>query len=262
MATSLTTIASRVARAVRFYNEPELFIGAGVSQPWPDDSNPPTPVDSSFNVGWISNQAYSGSSLSNLNCTVALTQAPLLTSRTLVLTVLSASTYQVTSGGTVVGPTTNTAGPSPNTAVDPGLSLLVTSTAMTPGDTFTFTADGINVGFKKCSQVNLVVPDVNGTIAYRDQNWRIVDPADALSQGARWVYVATSFIYDELPVNVTYRQLGVFSGLQRAEGVSTSQGTLLPNQVASVGTVEVLENRSPTTRDISQQATIRFIIPH
>ena len=65
------------------------------------------------------------------------------------------------------------------------------------------------IGYKKAESIFLVVPDEEGAITYKDTSWRVVSPSNALTEGARWVYVSTYLSYDELPVDITYRQTAV-----------------------------------------------------
>ncbi len=98
------------------------------------------------------------------------------------------------------------------------------------------------IGYKQIEFRALVVQDnVNGTLEYRGTKWRIVPESDAIKEGARWVFISTELTYNELPTTVPYRQVGVFTGLRRASGVSTAKYALLPNEVADNG---ILENQS------------------
>lgn len=116
------------------------------------------------------------------------------------------------------------------------------------------------IGFRKADNVYMVVQDnTNGTIAYQNTKWSIVTPSNAYTQGAKWVYVSATINYDELPLGY-YRQVGVFSGLQLANGVSGSQLALLPAQVSNVGTLEVIDNRQPSNRQTNQKETLSVVI--
>ena len=93
------------------------------------------------------------------------------------------------------------------------------------------TLDGL-IGAKKVETVNLVVPDANGSIIYRDSKWRTVSPSEALTAGARWVLIETWLRYDELPIT-DYRQVGVFSRLVKADSVPAGKLNLLPTVIIS-----------------------------
>lgn len=115
------------------------------------------------------------------------------------------------------------------------------------------------VGYKKILNKKMVKPDPNGTIRYRGQNWKEVSSSSAYNEGAKWVLVEAFLEYDELPVDVEYRQVGVFTGLQASSG-NTSKDALLPSQVASLGHMEVIDNRKPEVRDIDKKEGIVVIV--
>jgi hypothetical protein len=115
------------------------------------------------------------------------------------------------------------------------------------------------IAYKKVVTKNLVVPDANGTITYRSTKWKIVNPTDALAQGARWVYVQTELAYDEVPL-LTYRQIGLFSRLVKKTSVPAGQLALLPTEVETSGYLEVLDNRKPVTRQVDQKEILELIV--
>jgi hypothetical protein len=115
------------------------------------------------------------------------------------------------------------------------------------------------VALKKAETLTLVVPDSNGTIEHLGQKWSPVVIDDARTKGARWVYVAAWLRYDEVPV-VTYRQSGVFAGVQLAAGVDPGKFVLLPQEIGDLGYLMVLNNRSPIARAVDQKEFIEFVI--
>ncbi|MNW28265.1 hypothetical protein D3C74_50870 [compost metagenome] len=115
------------------------------------------------------------------------------------------------------------------------------------------------VGYKKVETIYLVVPDENGSIQYRDSRWRIVPADQAVTESARWVYIDCYLRYDELPLT-DYRQLGVFSRLEKAEGIPTGKMALLPNEVAKKGILEVIDNRKKTSRQLDQKEQLSIVI--
>lgn len=261
MATATTTTSGHVARAIRLFNEVEIFTGISITDPWGDESNPDTTDATSINIGKISLQTYSGSSLSSTNTFVTLNQTPFLGGVVnYKITALSATTFEVRNADTniVVGNSSYTFSATPFTNIVQGLSISVTSNTMTTGQYFTFKVDG-PIGFKAVEQKYLVIPDNSGTIDYRGQKWLIVDPSQAYAKGARWVYVMATMRYDELPIT-DFRQIGVFTGLTRANGVSNSVLALLPSQVASTGALEIIDNRTAITRNVNQKEVLSFII--
>lgn len=188
------------------------------------------------------------------------------------------------------------------------------------------------VGLKRIDHCQLVVPDPNGTISYRTQNWRVVLPpfstnvssvgitanamtipvvslegltvgskiriastyeakitkidnttrfltvdtpapksipsgaiieGGALVEGAKYVYVDCYLNYDQFPI-VTYRQIGLCTEvthnqtdgdiLRSAEYSNTKR-----DEYTSLGVLEIIDNRNPSTRDIDQRELLSII---
>ena len=129
-----------------------------------------------------------------------------------------------------------------------------------PAPSFNSTTVNQVLGYKAVSQVHLVVPDnVAGTIQYGSTKLRIVTPQNALSEKAKWVYVDASLDSDELPIG-EYRQVALFSGLQRKVGVAAGKLALLPSEVESEGILEVLDNKKVTKRALNQKEMLKFLI--
>lgn len=263
MAAAITPNSGHAARALRLYNEPELVMGFAVSQAWPDELNPPAHPGTHRSLGWIGNEVYVGASLGSANCWARMVSgvAPYTGVITYRLTALSANTYEVrnTVGNALVGSASYSAGATENTSVIPGVTLYVSNTSMTPGDTYTFRVDGV-MGFKTCDQVLLVVPDPAGEIDYRGEKWTSVAPADAVRLGVRHVFVSATFAYGELPLGVTYRQIGIFSKLVRHTGVSGSVVALTPSQVDDPGLMELVDNRPAVTRSVSLREKYDYLV--
>ena len=262
MGTATTTVAGHVARAIRFFNEPEVFVGIAVTDPWSDESNPPATDIASQNIGRVKGTSYTGVSLSAANCYVTFNQTPFTGGlQTYRITAQAGNTYKVTRIGTPnVDIGTYPVAATGRSDIVPGLTIFVTATTITNGDTFNFTVDGA-IGYKMVEQKYLVVPDPSGTIDYRGQRWAIVPPNEAYEKGARYVYIMATMRYDELPIT-DFRQLGVFTGLERAGGVAGSKANLLPTEVAKTGALELIDNRTVITRNINQKETFSFIIEH
>jgi hypothetical protein len=117
------------------------------------------------------------------------------------------------------------------------------------------------LGYKKVEFCSLVVPDnAAGTLEYRGTKWRIVNKEQAYSEGARWVYLSVELTYDELPVTVPYRQVGVHTGVQLREDVNPSKYAVLPEEVDDNGILEILDNRKPVYRDADVREKIKIIL--
>ncbi len=121
------------------------------------------------------------------------------------------------------------------------------------------------IGYKKVEGVFMVRPinpgngETTGDFQYRDEEWKIIPVEDALEEGARWVYVDTTIRFDELPLGF-YRQVGVYTGLTLASGVSASKYNLLPAEVEDNGVLEVIDNRQPSNRQIDQKEKLSLIL--
>ena len=116
------------------------------------------------------------------------------------------------------------------------------------------------VGYKLIESLFMVIPDDNGELVYRDTKWKIVPADQAYEKGARWVYVSTHVSYTELTTNISYRQIGLYTNLEKAEGVPTGKSILLPSEVGNPGILEVLDNRPPIYREADQREQLVLII--
>lgn len=114
------------------------------------------------------------------------------------------------------------------------------------------------IGYKQVSAINLVYPSQNGTINYQGSNWAISSVSNAFLNNANYVCIQASINYNELPVNVQYREVGIFVGLQPASGASGV--ALLPSQVSNPGTMILLTYQPPVTRSANEYENLTFII--
>lgn len=114
------------------------------------------------------------------------------------------------------------------------------------------------IGYKQVDVKEFVVQDPSGNIEYLGQTWKILSAEDAATQNSRWIYVKAQINYTELPTT-TYRQIGIFSGLQKQSSAS-GKSALLPAEVANVGVLEVIDNTTPNTRSVNQKDTICYIL--
>lgn len=117
-------------------------------------------------------------------------------------------------------------------------------------------------GYKKVESKFLVIPDEDGTgeLTYRNSKWKIVPYDQAIAKGARWVYLSSFIAYNEFPIDISYRQVGVFTGLTAKSEVETGKTNLLPSEVEDVGIHEVLDNRTPVYREADQREKLIVII--
>lgn len=126
-----------------------------------------------------------------------------------------------------------------------------------PSDSATSLSEPI--GYKQVDTKEFVIRDSNGTIEYLGEKWKIVSDQEAQTSKSRWIYIKASINYTELPTT-TYRQIGIFSGLKRRSGVLASKSALLPSEVESVGSLEVIDNTTPNTRSANQKDHIHYIL--
>src|SRR5699024_12211481 len=81
------------------------------------------------------------------------------------------------------------------------------------------------IGYKKATKVTLVRPskspedDSKNLISYGNKSWVEVAPENAKDEGARWVYLESSSVGDELALG-TYRQVGFVMDLVARSGIS------------------------------------------
>lgn len=115
-------------------------------------------------------------------------------------------------------------------------------------------------GFKRVESRYLVVPDnESGTIVYKGSKWRVVSEETAYAEKCRWVYISSFIYYDELPMK-TYHQVGVLTGLQLNDGVPPGKVNVLPEDVKSLGTLEILDFRPGISRSPDMREQIGQII--
>lgn len=120
------------------------------------------------------------------------------------------------------------------------------------------------LGYKLIESKFLVIPVENENAAYelmyRQTKWKIVPYEEALEKGARWVYIMSFIAYDEFPVDIVYRQIGVYTRLVRKSGVPDNQAALTPDEVEDPGILEFLDNRRPIYRELDQREKIAVVI--
>jgi hypothetical protein len=117
------------------------------------------------------------------------------------------------------------------------------------------------VGLKQATRVMLVIPSDDGEIEYRGSTWKSISTDEAIENNARWVLVETTIYYDEMPIT-DYRQIGIFSRVQRADGLEESQTVLLAERgdIKDFGILEVLDNRHVVTRQSDTKDVYQMII--
>ena len=84
----------------------------------------------------------------------------------------------------------------------------------------------------------------------------------AMVEGAKYVYLECYLNYDDFPL-VTYRQIGVCTAVTpNTEDILRAASYTINNtdEYTSLGVLEILDNRPPSTRDISQRELLSVII--
>ena len=114
--------------------------------------------------------------------------------------------------------------------------------------------------YKKVEQKYYVIQDDNGTIFYRGKMYRVLSEEEAWEKNCRWVFCSSWLNYDEAPVGVGYRQIGLCTDLEKNEGVPEGQYVLLPNEVKNGGDLEVLANDTVTLRSASKRERLAIIV--
>lgn len=117
------------------------------------------------------------------------------------------------------------------------------------------------VGYVKANPVQLVVPDEDTfDVEVYGVKWRFVPEIDAYTEKARRVYLFGEIAYDALPVNISYRMVGAYSGLVKASGVLEGQTILLPADVEDAGVLEYIYNDKPIPRALNRRDKVNVII--
>lgn len=115
------------------------------------------------------------------------------------------------------------------------------------------------IGFKRVESKYFVVPDADGEITYKDARWAVVPAEEAISRGSRWVYLNCFIAFSELPTDISYRQIGVFSGIVPKNGYENTY-VLYPDNISNSGVLELIDNRKPIYRSADLREQLSIII--
>lgn len=116
------------------------------------------------------------------------------------------------------------------------------------------------LGYVKVQQNTLIVPDVAGPIELYQIKWRTVADVDAYTEKARHVWLQGEFQYDDVPVAVSYRMVGITTGLTKQPLVPPLQTLLLPADVLDPGVLEYVYHDQPIPRAINRRDILNVII--
>lgn len=112
-------------------------------------------------------------------------------------------------------------------------------------------------GYKRVDSVQFVVEDPNGTILFRNRRYRIVPEQNIYTEGARWLYLTATLLFDQFPI-VTFRQTGIFVDVVPTAG-NENKDVLLPNQVQSARLIGYV-NHQPRIRVSWGKDVLEFVL--
>lgn len=125
-------------------------------------------------------------------------------------------------------------------------------------------ASGIEeaIVFKKPSTVSLCTTVASGgDFTHLSQDYAYVTDDNALTEGARYLYLSTTFDPSAGEPYGDFRQVGVFSNLAPAVGYESAT-YLDPANVTASGTLEYLDNATVATMGPTRQEVIEIVIEY
>lgn len=238
---AIATNGGHVSRALDFYHSEGKYFIIGGTEPWEDDSTPDTPQVIDFKLKDIIGLK----KVDNTYLVIPTEETE---------DVISYRSQNWKKVSVSVNTTIGDAGVTADSEVIPVVSL-----------------DGITVGSKL--RINNLyegkVKSISGLNVTLDTAApESIAPGSpvlggALVEGAKYVYVECYLNYDEFPI-ATYRQIGLCTGVTpntedilRASAYNLIGGT---DEFTSLGILEILDNRIPSTRDINQRELLSLII--
>ena len=114
------------------------------------------------------------------------------------------------------------------------------------------------IAMKKVESKFIVYPSDDGELSYQGTKWKISSPERAFEDGARWVYVMAKLSYSEIDTAISFRQIGLYSGVQHTAGEGAY--VLNPSDIIDEGILEILDNRKAVYREPTQQEQLILII--
>lgn len=94
------------------------------------------------------------------------------------------------------------------------------------------------------------------TISYGSNQYVPVSVSDAISSGAEYIY-CSAVLSSENVGKITFREAGLFSGLQLKQGVTKT--TVQYSDIASIGLMLSLVNQSPVSITDTASARVSFL---
>lgn len=235
---AIATNGGHIARALDFYNTAGKYFIIGGTQPWEDESNPPAPSVVDF----------------KLTDVVGLKRVD---NTHLVIPHPDGSIQYRDQNWKIVTAKVNT------TVTDPGV---MKGESIIPVASVAGLVEGAKVRINNDYEATIISTAGNmitvDTPAPTDLTVGSTILGGALVEGAKYVYVDCYLNYDEFPL-VTYRQIGLCTGVTPGtENVLVSAPYAIggKDEYNSLGILEVLDNRIPAARDISQREMLSLIV--
>lgn len=120
--------------------------------------------------------------------------------------------------------------------------------------------------YKKITTVNYVKQNdaaTEGYIEYRGHKYVILNESagslNIWTNHCKHIIIEANLNYDEAPTNVTYRKIGLYTGLEKT-AAAASKICLLPGEVANTPVLEAIANDTPTTRSASKRESLLMLI--
>ena len=235
---AIATNSGHIARALDFYNTPGKYFIIGGTTPWENESAPPAPEVSEF----------------KLRDVVGLKKVDNVH---MVIPHPSGSIQYRDQNWKIVSSKVNT------TVSDPGVLMGET---VIPVASVAGLVEGAKVRINNSYEATIL--STAGMMITLDTPAPADIPAGspvlggALVEGAKYVYVDCYLNYDEFPL-VTYRQIGLCTLVTpESENVLKSAAYSIGgnDEYTSLGILEVLDNRIPAARDISQRELLSLIV--
>lgn len=236
---AIATNQGHVNRAIEFYNRVSKFFSIGRTTAWDDDSNPPAPTTGMYAIDELVGFKKVD------NCYLVI-QDPNGTIdyrtekwRIVADKVETTTNANIASGATTVK-LTSLAG------ITKGCKIRINNQYEGTVTALNTSQNQVTLDTAAPSTITSGAPVLGG----------------ALVENAKYVYLDCYLNYDDFPL-VTYRQIGVNTGVEPTSGdilLSAQYSNSGTNEFTNVGTLEVVDNRKPTARQVDQKELIAILI--
>lgn len=236
---AIATTSAHVSRALEFYKKEGKYFSIGRTTPWDDEQNPKVPSISDFKIDEIV-------ALKKVDNTYLVVQDENGSIRyrdtkwRIVTPEIRTTTTIITSSGST-------------TVYLASLASIVVGIKLRIGGVYEGKILTVNTGNN--SVILDTAPSVN-----IPANSEVL--GGAYVEGAKYVYIDCSLNYDQFPI-VTYRQIGVQTSVApNTQDIlkSAKYSSSGIDEYTSLGNLEILDNRSPTVREVDQRENLALII--